>query len=141
MNLKKGTALIVAFLMLVSNAGFAMTVHYCGGKISSISSGFSSNESCEIPEIKIEKACCAKKIEISHKKCCSDKVVHFKGNAIDSIVKAFSSEMTTPFVVPAFRPVIFGAAPDVAVKKLPAYHCDAHAPPLFKLYSQYILYA
>jgi hypothetical protein len=141
MNLKKSTALIVAFLLLVSNAGFAMTVHYCGGKISSISSGFSLNEFCEVAEIKIEKACCAKKIEISHKKCCSDKVLHFKGKAIDSIVKAFSSEMATTFVFPVFRPVIFAAAPEVAVKKNPSYHCDAHAPPLFKLYSQYILYA
>jgi amino acid permease len=141
MNFKKSTALIVACLMLVSNAGFAMTVHYCGGKISSVSSGFNSTASCEIPEIKIEKVCCAKKMEISHKKCCSDKVLHFKGKVIDIIAKAFSSEMATPFVIPAFSAIIFASAPELAIQKLPSYHCEAHAPPLFKLYSQFVFYA
>jgi hypothetical protein len=141
MNFKKTAALIVAFLMLVSNAGFAMTVHYCGENISSISSGFKSDESCEVAKVEIEKACCAKKIEIGHKKCCSDKVLHFKGKAIDIIAKAFSSEMATPFIIPAFGPVTFAAAPEVAVQKLPSYHCEAHAPPLFKLYSQFVFYA
>jgi len=37
MSLKKCTGLFLAFLLLVSNIGFAFDVHYCGGKIASIS--------------------------------------------------------------------------------------------------------
>lgn len=141
MNFKKGIALLVAFLMLVSNAGFAMTVHYCEGKIASISSGFGNKETCEMPKAAKEKACCAKKIEASHKKCCSDKTVNLKGKAIDIIAKASASEFTAPFIAPVFNAPVFGFTPVAEIKKLPAYYCDAHAPPLFKLYHQYILYA
>jgi len=141
MNFKKGIALFVAFLMLVSNAGFAMTVHYCGGKISSISSGFGNKETCEMPEVTAEKACCAKKIETNHKKCCSDKTVNLKGKAIDVIVKMASIDYAAPFVLPVHKPVTFDYAPAIRTEKLPSYYCDAHAPPLFKLYQQYIFYA
>jgi len=148
MSFKKGIALLVAFLMLVSNTGFAMTVHYCGGKISSISSGTRSVESCEMPELEAEKACCAKKaetdkptIEIGHKKCCTDKTVNLKGKAIDTILKMASVDYTTPFLMPEQKPVFFGLLESVTVNKIPSYDCDAHAPPLFKLYHQFIFYA
>ena len=143
MNLKKSIALLVAFLMLVSNAGFAMTVHYCGGKISSIAAGFNneSKETCETPKVKKEKACCAKEVEVNHKKCCSDKTVNLKGKAIDIIAKTFTPEFTAPFMVPEFKSVVFDFVPVSDAQKTPAYYCDAHAPPLFKLYHQYILYA
>lgn len=141
MNFKKPIALIVAFLMLVSNTGFAMTVHYCGGKISSISSGFGNEETCEIPEATPEKSCCAKKIEVNHKKCCSDKTVNLKGKAIDVIVKMASFEHAAPFVMPVHKPVVFGYEPTAKAEKITSYYCDAHAPPLFKLYRQFLLYA
>lgn len=141
MNFKKSIALIVAFLMLVSNTGFAMTVHYCGGKISSISSGFSNKETCEIPEAAPEKACCAKKVEVSHKKCCSDKTVNLKGKTIDVIVKMASVDYVAPFVVPVYKPILFGYEPSTKAEKITSYYCDAHAPPLFKLYHQFLLYA
>lgn len=140
MNFKKGTAFILAFLLLVSNAGFAMTVHYCGGKISSVTSGYDKKESCIAEEL-VEKECCAKKIETGHKKCCSDKVVHFKGKTSDVIAKAFTSEVATPFLLPIFKHVAFAKVSAREIKITPSYYCDANAPPLFKLYHQYILYA
>jgi hypothetical protein len=141
MKFKKGIALAVAFLMLVSNAGFAMTVHYCEGKISSISSGFDNKETCGMPKAAAEKACCAKKIATSHKKCCSDKTVNLKGKAIDIIAKAQTSDFTAPFLVPVFNTAIITFLPIAETATIPAYYCDANAPPLFKLYHQYILYA
>lgn len=141
MNFKKGIALFTALLMLVSNAGFAMTVHYCGGKISSITSGFSNEETCEIPQVKPENACCAKKIETNHKKCCTDKTVHFKGKTSEIIAKVSASDVVPQFILPVYKPIIFAKTPTVRAKKLPSYYCDAHAPPLFKLFHQYVLYA
>jgi hypothetical protein len=140
MVFKKGIAFLLIFLLLVSNAGFAMTVHYCGGKVSSIAAGIDNAESCEIPEAKPEKSCCAKKIETGHKKCCSDKVVHFKGKT-GELLKAFALQMAVPFLAPVFKAVIFTRLTKAEVKKFPSYYCDAHAPPLFKQYHQYIFYA
>lgn len=138
--MSKITAVVVALLVLVSNAGVAMTVHYCGGKIASVSSGFSDEETCSASETVEEKGCCAKKAETNHKKCCSDKKLNLKGKALDVIVKA-SENGFTPFVLPVFTTVDFAHIAAVTTKQLPAYYCDAHAPPLFKLYQQYIFYA
>lgn len=51
MNLKKCTGLFLAFLLLVSNIGFAFDVHYCGGEIASVSLNTSVTASTE-------KKCC-----------------------------------------------------------------------------------
>ena len=141
MKFKKSIALLVAFLMLVSNAGFAMTVHYCGGKISSISSGFGNNKTCKKPQPEAEKTCCARKVSAHHKKCCSEKTVNRKAKAIDVIVKMASVNYTLPFVLPANKPVAFADVVWLDAENSPTYYCDAHAPPLFKLYKQYIFYA
>ena len=140
MKMSKITAVVVALLVLVSNAGVAMTVHYCGGKIASVSSGFSDKETCSTAEAVAEKGCCAKKAETNHKKCCSDKKLNLKGKALDVIVKA-SENGFTPFVLPVFEPVKFTCVSAVKTQQLPSYYCDANAPPLFKLYHQYIFYA
>ena len=76
MYFKKQICLFVAFFLLVSNSGLAFNVHFCEGKIASISSIFSKEEVCKML-IKKEKACCVK-LEASHKKCCSDKKVNLK---------------------------------------------------------------
>jgi len=142
MKFKKDIALLVAFLMLVSNTGFAMTVHYCGGKIADISSGFNSDETCKMQKkAEAENACCAKKIATNHKKCCSDKTVNLKGKAIDVVVKMASANDAGPFVVPVYHAFVFEGEQVISTEKLTSYYCDAHAPPLFKLYQQYIFYA
>lgn len=139
MDFRKRIAFFVALLMLVSNSGFAMTVHYCGENISSITSGFGTEETCEAPK-QVEKSCCAKEVEIGHKKCCTDKTLEFKGKISDVLVK-FSAEMAMPFLVPTFQTPVFASVEAIETQTLPAYYCDAHAPPLFKLYHQYLLYA
>ena len=70
MNFRKHICITLAFLLLVSNIGFAFNVHYCGDEISSISlkTTLSSEE--------IEKNCCG---EIEEKSdCCDTKVLHFQ---------------------------------------------------------------
>ena len=148
--LRSISAIILAVITLMSSTSFLVGVHYCGGKISSISSGFSNKETCEIPKAEAEKACCAKKADRNvselakqpnHKKCCSDKTVNLKGKAIDILAKVPTSDFTAPFMVPVFKSTGFDATPVLETRTLPAYYCDSHAPPLFKLYQQYILYA
>jgi hypothetical protein len=141
MNLKKCTSLFLAFLLLVSSGGLAFNVHYCGGKIASVSSVYNVEEVCEMPAVPVDKACCAKKLAVEHKKCCSDKVVDFKGKANDVVVKVFSFQIVAPFVNPILEPLIFTPVFISQKQQHTTYYCDAHAPPFFKLYSQYIFYA
>jgi hypothetical protein len=56
-EIKKCTGLLLAFLLLVSNIGFAFDVHYCGGEIASVSLNTTATASPE-------------------KKCCGDSENH-----------------------------------------------------------------
>ena len=73
MNLKKCTGIFLAFLLLVSNIGFAFDVHYCGGKIASVSLSTT---------VSPEKKCCGDKEKKSS--CCKDKVFKFEKKSFSS---------------------------------------------------------
>lgn len=141
MNLKKCTSLFLACLLLVSNIGLAFTVHYCEGKIASVTSAFNTEEVCEMKAEPAEKPCCAKEIQAKHSKCCKDKVVNLKDKSDNSVVKTFSFQIDAPFVAQIWKPVIFRIIKVQEQAPVCEYFVEANAPPLFKLYSQYILYA
>ena len=133
MNLKKLSCILLAFLLLLSNIGFAFNIHYCGNKIESISlkSVFLENN--------LEKNCCG----FAEKKssCCNDKVVHFqkKSDGFDSKSISFQSSfllLNSSKKAPFIPFVSF-----LKNSQSTTYFCDANAPPFFKLYSQYIFYA
>jgi len=132
MNLKKCTGLFLAFLLLVCNIGFAFDVHYCGGEIASVSLNTSVTASPE-------KKCCG----ASEKKssCCKDKVVHFEKKSDNATIKFFFFQFAFPAVIQEFKPVAFLSIPNFKSNQIISYYSDANAPPLFKLYSQYIFYS
>jgi len=132
MNLKKCTGLFLAFLLLVSNIGFAFDVHYCGGKIASVSLNTSVSASPE-------KKCCG----ASEKKssCCKDKVVHFEKKSDNATIKFFFFQFAFPAVIQEFKPIAFLSVPNFKSSQIISYYSDANAPPLYKLYRQYIFYA
>lgn len=131
MQFKKQFCLFLAFFVLVSNVGFAVNVHYCDNQIAFVSFNTSSPSN-------IEEDCCGVIEKTSH--CCKDKIVVIQKKSDQAIVKSFSFEA---------HDLIFSKQPNVVShsvdlpfinKNVPAYYCDSHAPPLFKLYSQYIFY-
>ena len=132
MNIKKCTSLFLAFLLLVSNVGMAFNVHYCAGEIASV-----SLESQQ--QIK-EKGCC-EKIVSKKDSCCKDKVFHFEKKSDNAIVKIFFFELNAPFLIQEWQPVVFSLTANFKITPVATYYCDANAPPLFKLYIQYIFYA
>lgn len=141
MNIKKCTSLFLAVLLLVSNFGLAFNVHFCEGKIASISSVYNVEEACDAPEkIVSEENCCATASK-DHKQCCEDKVVDLDDKSPDTIIKTFSFQIDFPFLLEDWKPLLFNEI--VALKRAEkiVYYCDANAPPLFKLYNQYIFYA
>ena len=139
MSFKKSTSLILIFFLLVSNMGMALNVHFCEGKLASISSAYKVEETCKMPKSSGKK-CCAEK-DADHKKCCSDKELDLKKKTEEVVVKTFSFQIDMPSLVEDWKPLVFEALPQ-SIKQTPIeYCCDANAPPLFKLYSQYIFYA
>jgi hypothetical protein len=132
MNLKKCTGLFLAFLLLVSNIGFAFDVHYCGGEIASVSLNTSVSASPE-------KSCCGSSEKKSS--CCKDKVVHIEKKSDSATFKIFFFQIAFPPVIQEYKPIAFLSVPNFKSNQIISYYSDANAPPLFKLYNQYILYS
>jgi hypothetical protein len=139
MNFKKHISFTIAMLILVSNSGLAFTVHFCEGKIASISSVFSKEEICEMT-VEVEKTCCAK-VETTHKGCCSDKKVDLKSKTEKIILKTISLDFE-PAYFDEYKNHFFAVAeaPKFVDEKV-AFYCDSNAPPLYQLYCQYTFYA
>ncbi|MBB4800411.1 hypothetical protein HNP37_000450 [Flavobacterium nitrogenifigens] len=132
MNIKKCTGLFLAFLLLVSNIGFALDVHYCGGKIASISLNTTSKPV-------IEKKCCGSKEKKNS--CCKDKHVQIEKKSENATLKFFFFQFDFPAVIQEYKPLVFAAVSSFKTRQTLSYYADANAPPLFKLYHQYIFYS
>lgn len=138
MIFKKQISILLAFVVLVSNTGLAFNVHYCEGKIASITSVFSKEEACAAPSKK--DSCCAD-FDKNHKKCCSDKEINLKNKAEKEVVKS---------IIPDFIPLLLdqndGYLPflpslTTLPQKAEIYSFEANAPPLYQLYCQLTFYA
>lgn len=135
MQFRKSTILFLAFVILFSNLGLAINVHYCKDKIAGISFTSQIEEIC----IKDVKSCCA--IEKTHNKCCSNKVIKAQEKN-DSIL--------TDFTKIDFNAVYFLQNESIDVvqnylyvikKEDVSFYCNSNAPPFYKLYCQLVLYA
>jgi len=141
MNFKKHINILLAMLILVSNVGLAFNVHYCEGKISGISFNYKVEEPCVEEKPTKVSSCCA--VENTHDSCCSNDKVEIKKTTSENIlVKNFQLDLAS------FIPVQeFGLFQAILLKEIvvtdehPSFYCESNAPPLYKLYSQYIFYA
>ena len=134
MNFKKHISIFLAFLLLVSNVGLSFNVHYCGGELASVSLN------SVLPSLQSEKGCCEKKVTSKKDSCCKDKKIVIQKKSDNGIVKTFSFQMDYAFVIPETHSFVFATVDNFKNNSVLAYYCDANAPPLFKLYSQYLLY-
>lgn len=131
MKFHKHISLFLAFFILVSNIGFAFNVHYCDDQIASVS--FNTNS----PNT-LEEDCCGVIEKTSH--CCKDKVVVVQKKSDQAVVKSFSFQWNDSILPRQWQSVSYSVDALCKSKNVPAYYCESNAPPLFKLYSQYIFY-
>ena len=126
---KKIIGIFLIFSLLVSNLGFAFNVHYCDNKIASVSLNTAAS---------IEEDCCGMVEQKSH--CCKDRVVvvHKKSDLV--MTKSFSFQTEAIPVLNEWQPIATDAKLLVQKSAITRYYCDSNAPPLFKLYSQYLFY-
>lgn len=141
MKFNKHISILLTFLILASNMGFALNVHYCHGEVSSVSLAYKIEEPCNDTHKPEVKGCCAAASE-SHKKCCKNDLVKLQDDSQDNIiVKSLQLDLSAFYTVEDWKPAQFAALAPLAVSEMPSFYCEAHAPPLFKLYCQYIFYA
>ena len=138
MNFKKCTSVLLAFYLLVSTTGLAFNVHHCGDEIASVSSVFSTGEPCGKDIQSEENSCCAKETD-DHKGCCSDEII--QADLDDSIISHFSFNFDYFSIVPNVELPIFWNEPIKISAQCLTYYCDANAPPLYQLHSQFLFYA
>lgn len=135
MSIRKTIALFLAFFILIPNLGLSFNVHYCHGEISSIAvkSEFSQlfNENVA--------SCCSSTENCG--KCCSNKVVELEKNK-EIFSQDFSLFKSFPALMMAAVSMNFNLNFIGNIKKQVIENlCEANAPPLYKLYCQYIFYA
>lgn len=140
MKFNKHISFIIAFFLLVSNSGLAFNVHFCEGKIASVSSVFSKEEICETPVEASEKKCCVEKAK-SHKSCCQDKLVNLEDESATLILKSLPFNSYFLVLIEEWNPIVFSSVSKSKSSKITSYFCDTNAPPFFKLYHKYIFYA
>lgn len=133
MKLRSHISVLMAFFLLVSNLGMAINVHFCDDEIASISINSNSNS------FEIEKDCCGK-IE-KESKCCSTKVIKSQEKFDQLVVKSISLYSDFNIVDNDWKPIVFASNFNFKKRDNVTYYCDANAPPLYLLYSQYTFYS
>ncbi|HNP32965.1 MAG TPA: hypothetical protein PKN96_06705 [Flavobacterium sp.] len=133
MIFKKQISILLTFFLLVSNLGLAFNVHYCDDEIASISITTIPASPQKVDE------CCG--IVEKESGCCKDKVIksEIKSDQIISKTLAFDTDFLP--VSYYWKPQVFVLNNNFQQRDTITYYCDAHAPPLYLLYSQYIFYA
>ncbi len=94
--MKKAAAILLFFLYVIPAVGINVSVHYCGGQISSVSLGLNNTDSCVCGSKKMDKSCCNDK-QLSVK----EESNHYKSSEV--IFNAFKFLNTHPIIVAAYR--------------------------------------
>lgn len=140
MKINKHISILIAFLILVSNVGFAINVHYCKDKISSVTLAYKIEDSCDNHHKESEKKCCAASGE-SHESCCTDDIVKLQDNTDNVIVKSFQLDLAQFCTINEWKSLISFTEAYRIKRDIPSFYWETNAPPLFKLYCSYIFYA
>ncbi|MGL2966568.1 HYC_CC_PP family protein [Flavobacterium sp. XGLA_31] len=133
MIFKKYISILLTVLLLVSNLGLAFNVHYCENQIASVT--LDTAQSLR----KAESGCCGELEKES--KCCNDKIIKAEIKSDQIIVKSLSFEAAFIPVAYDWKPVVWSPKINFTQRDNFTYYCDANAPPLYLLYSQYTFYA
>jgi hypothetical protein len=131
MNFRKYINVFLVLFLLASNLGLSYNVHYCDDEVASITLNTKSHE--------IEKDCCG--VMEKKSKCCKNKLVKSNEKSAQIQAKTISLDAEYNFVFKEWRLENFSENFNFQPKKSICYYCDAHAPPLYLLYSQYTFYS
>ena len=133
MIFRKHISILLTFFLLVSNLGLAFNVHYCDDEIASITINTAPTVEQTLDE------CCG--IIEKNSECCNDKVIKAEIKSDQIIVKSVSFDVDFIPVTNDWKPANYVSKNNFKQRDNLTYYNDAHAPPLYLLYSQYTFYA
>lgn len=142
MQIKKYISTLLTMLILVSSMGLALNVHYCHGKVSSINFAYRKAEPCNGHKDEKKAHACGVEKD-SHKKCCKDDLVKLKDTKSDNILsKSLQLDLGAFCLSEEWNPnTLYLTTASIVTKDTPSFYCESNAPPLYRLYCQYIFYA
>lgn len=141
MQFKRYIGTLLSALILFSNIGLALNVHYCHGNVSSVSLSYNQKDACAEKAEAKKGACCAAANE-SHKSCCKNSIVKLQDKTDTAITKSLQLDLAAFYATDVYTPLtVFYANAPVTKKGNPSFYALSNAPPLYKLYCQYVLYA
>lgn len=128
---------------MASNMGMAVNVHYCGGDISSVSFAYKQAEACGSKHNEASETCCGTIAKTDDDGCCENDLVklHDENTTKDATVKSLQLDLGAFYMISEWKSLPLSKQPPLLTADTPSFYCDNHAPPLFKLYCQYIFYA
>lgn len=133
--MKRFSILIMSLLLLISNFSGAMSMHFCHGEPHQLKVEILEVQNNFIKEL----ACCCHNQQVNS--CCYNQ--SYDEIFSSSIVK-FDDESSFDFQDIQFKTTTnfsFIQAGQKPLKSIYFYAKQANSPPLYKLYSKYILYA
>ena len=135
--IRKVTSILLVFLILFSNSGWAFSFHFCNDNLASITleNKFYYVDNQDSCSSKIE--CCYE--DNQHNDCCNDKL--FESSSSDSkfLSKIFELNLSFFTLSEQILHIFENVSVSKAKKKNPAFYVDLKAPPLYKLYCQLML--
>lgn len=142
MQIKKYISGLLTMLILVSSMGLALNVHYCHGKVSSVAFAYKKAEPCNGHKSEKKAHACGVEKD-SHKKCCKDDLVKLKDTKSDNVItKSLQLDLGAFCLVDEWnQQALYSASVKPVTKDSPSFYCESNAPPLYRLYCQYIFYA
>lgn len=139
MKLSKHISILLASLLLFSNIGLALNVHYCHGEVAAVSFTYKLQEPCAEDEAEKPDSCC--KAADGHKSCCDNDLVKLQDDTDNILVKSIQLDLGAFCTADEWKPAAFYTPALLVTDNNPSFYCEANAPPLFKLYCRYIFYA
>lgn len=136
MNFRKHISIVLASLILLANLGLSFSVHYCKDEIASVSFQFQEEEE---PCVEKVSSCCAK--ATSHDSCCSNKEIKVEKKTDDVLVKSIQIQFDQVVLNDYWKSNFNTFSGLTNASNEIAFYCDSHAPPLYKLYCQFVFYA
>lgn len=137
--MKKIVSILLTFLILYANTGWALVFHYCKEELASVSLevlGTSDDNNVCIAE----ESCCDFE-EGNHKKCCENQQVEPSDLDENFISKSLKiSTLCFPFTEQNLYDFTIEFISNLK-KRISAFYTEINAPPLYQLYCQLVFYA
>ena len=133
MKFKRYINLFLVLFLLASNLGLSFNVHYCDEEIASVTLNTATNSH------EIEEDCCG--VVEKSSKCCKNKIIKSTEKSAQVHVKTISIDAEYELVSNEWKTGNYSDELYFQPKESSSYYCDANAPPLYLLYSQYTFYS